>query len=159
MNFNSIEKAIRDELEKEMLIREEIMYKKGFTAGLKVSEDKSDKKFDKKTVTSLVAESIEVGLDCALTISEMEKSERFKLFGSECLSGIMSDWNATEIAEIIYDYLVSKVNAEKEREKEDVKCDSETIGEILDSNLSDEMKKMILQAIDEGAEVKIIEIQ
>lgn len=156
MNFNSIEKAIRDELEKEMLIREEIMYKKGFAAGLKASEDKSDKKFDKKTVASLVAESIEVGLDCALTISEMEKSERFKLFGSECLSGIMSDWDATEIAEIIYDYLISKVNAEEE--KEDAKCDSETIGEILDSNLSDEMKKMILQAIDEGAEVKIIEV-
>ena len=65
MNFNSIEKTIRDELEKEMSIREEIMYKKGFIAGINKSKSEDTKDmFDKKTVASLVADSIEVGLDC-----------------------------------------------------------------------------------------------
>lgn len=151
MNYDSIITKIREELEKEMSIREEIIYKKGFAEGLKEAKSKDEKEDD---IFSLVEDAIEVGLDCALTIEEMDKKERFKLFGSECLSGIMADWEPLEIAEVIRNYLVSKVKKENKKEH-----DSEIIGEILDSNLSDEMKKMILQAIDEGAEVKIIEIQ
>ena len=154
MKYDTILDTIKKELEKEMDIREEIIYKKGFAAGYKEAEEKF--KFDEDFVEDYGAEAYLEGLEDAremiLDIVHMSAEERDKIFGEHCLKKLLK----TDSLNLFKTFITSLIDKENE-EEEDPKA--EFIGAILDADISDESKKMILALIDAlGDKVEVVKL-
>lgn len=157
MNYERIIDVVKEELSKESAIREEVIYKKGYAEGYKDAEKKIKLDID---ITELSEESYVEGLEDAwetlkFIILNLTSKERLDMFGTQSISNIIKENSALDVMKsLVFDYLMEDEEKSKYEKHE-------AIGEILDSNLSDEAKKTILGLIDclgEDIEVKVIKI-
>lgn len=167
MNYDKIIETIKQELSKESELREEIIYKKGFAEGVKYAKEEFKEDFEEVDTEEIEATAYLDGLQDACemisSIIELPAEEKISLYNTACLKEILDDNDAITV---FNSYLIHRVmgmvsdNQEKEPIEEDPK--SELIGDVLDSSMSDENKRIILAIIDVvnalGEDFKVVRI-
>lgn len=154
MSFDKLMETLNKEIAEEMSLREEIIYKKGFAAGIEEAKSKckcqkessaEEEAFDEAYAEGYL-DGIEDFKEIISVILDLPWSVREALFGYSRLSTILDEVDTLDIVKTIYsEFLDTKIKEEEN-----------LIGDILDSTLSDELKRLILQAIDDGIEVKFV---
>lgn len=154
MAFDKLMETLNKEIAEEMSLREEIIYKKGFAAGIEEAKSKckcqressaEEEAFDEAYAEGYL-DGIEDFKEIISVILDLTWSVREALFGYSRLSAILDEVDTLDIVKTIYsEFLDTKIKEEEN-----------LIGDILDSTLSDELKRLILQAIDDGIEVKFV---
>lgn len=154
MAFDKLMETLNKEIAEEMSLREEIIYKKGFAAGIEEAKSKckcqressaEEEAFDEAYAEGYL-DGIEDFKEIISVILDLPWSVREALFGYSRLSTILDEVDTLDIVKTIYsEFLDTKIKEEEN-----------LVGDILDSTLSDELKRLILQAIDDGIEVKFV---
>ena len=132
MAFDKLIETLRNEIEKEMELREEIIYKKGFAAG---TEEVSNCQCEDCFMENY-AEGIFDAFDGFKELVEMTGKERINRFGTTSLIEILDAYEPLEI--------LNELSREEtpEEQPEDEIC--KIIGAILDLDISDDIKKYVL---------------
>lgn len=154
MAFDKLMETLNKEIAEEMSLREEIIYKKGFAAGIEEAKSKckcqressaEEEAFDEAYAEGYL-DGIEDFKEIIGVILDLPWSVREALFGYSRLSAILDEVDTLDIVKTIYsEFLDTKIKEEEN-----------LIGDILDSTLSDDLKRLLLQAIDDGIEVKFV---
>lgn len=158
MAFDKLMETLNKEIAEEMSLREEIIYKKGFTAGIEEAKSKckcqressaEEEAFDEAYSEGYAEgylDGIEDFKEIISIILDLSWSVREALFGYSRLSAILDEVDTLDIVKTIYsEFIDTKIKEE-----------DNLIGDILDSTLSDDLKRLLLQAIDDGIEVKFV---
>lgn len=154
MAFDKLMETLNKEIAEEMSLREEIIYKKGFAAGIEEAKSKckcqressaEEEAFDEAYAEGYL-DGIEDFKEIISVILDLPWSVREALFGYSRLSAILDEVDTLDIVKTIYsEFIDTKIKEE-----------DNLIGDILDSTLSDDLKRLLLQAIDDGIEVKFV---
>ena len=155
MAFDKLMETLNKEIAEEMSLREEIIYKKGFAAGIEEAKSKckcqressaEEEAFDEAYAEGYL-DGIEDFKEIINIILDLPWSVREALFGYSRLSTILDEVDTLDIVKTVYsEFIDTKIKEE----------DNNLIEDILDSTLSDNLKRLLLQAIDDGIEVKVI---
>jgi cation transport regulator ChaB len=154
MAFDKLMETLNKEIAEEMSLREEIIYKKGFAAGIEEAKSKCkcqrESSAEEEALDEAYAEGYLDGIEdfkkIISIILDLSWSVREALFGYSRLSAILDEVDTLDIVKTVYSEFI------------DIKIKEEDnlIGDILDSTLSDDLKRLLLQAIDDGIEVKFV---
>ena len=149
MNYDEIIETIKQELSKESELREEIIYKKGFAEGIKHVKENFEEVDTEEIEAEAYLEGLQDACDMISDIIELPAEEKISLYDTACLKEIL---DGNDAITTFNSYLIHRVmniasnNQEKETDEKD--ANSELIGDILDSSMSDDNKRIILVIID-----------